>query len=143
LANGMPAVKEASLPGTFTITATTGDAAQDVLSLSATPPADGFVILTGAGLTEVVGTTVADNYMYVDLTTTSGGSAVTAGPWFWAQNVGHTVSSHLHVQRVFPVTGGTPYTFYMTAQRDPSGSNSMVVGVPRLIALFVPGTALP
>ena len=141
LGNAMPAVKNNASTASCSVFASAVSA--NVLSLAVTPPADGYIILSADGMVEIGQTVAADNWIYFYLTTVSGGTSAhqvfhrtsTTAAMTWNAN-------SLHITNVFPVTGGATTTFYLTAMRDPSGSNTIYTCYPGLTAIFVP-TLLP
>ena len=146
LANSMPAAKTVTGGFTSVTTVTTVDA----LSLTVTPPSDGFVIVTGSGNLGInIATAGGQERINVYLTTTSGGTSGTHQ--FLISNPGVTggqLWAPFSIQDIFPVTGGTPSTFYLTAAKAAvTATYSTFVGSEandtRLTAVFVPGTALP
>ena len=144
LGNAMPAAK--TITGPFTWVTTTSPV--DALSLTVTPPGNGFVIVSGSGTLGLNVTTAGYSRIDVYLTTTSGGTSATARQFLLTNNTTYFNWAPFNVQDIFPVTGGTPITFYLTAAKDAVTSNyAAYVGSSsndtKLTAIFVPGTALP
>jgi hypothetical protein len=138
IANAMPAVKTVTTTRTTEITV----ALVDIVSLTVTPPDDGFIILTGSSYVGVNQTVAANNYAFVYLTTISRGTSGTL-TFFRLDTQGGSADASwapLSLTGVFPVTGGVATTFFMTAERDNFGANSVFVGFDHasLTAIFVP-----
>ena len=146
LGNAMPAVKAVESTNYTTVTSTSG---QNILSLTVTPPVNGYIILTGSGDVGIAQSVATNNYAYISLTTTSGAFSA-ANSTSMVLGTSSPIGLQwvpLSITAVFPVTGGVATTFYLTAMRDATGSNTIYVGNyttdTQLTALFVPGTALP
>ena len=137
LGNAMPAVK-ANSTAAVCITVTT--VSSDIQTLDVTPPVNGYIILSGTGYGAVRQTAVAYNYAWISLSTTVGGTSVISA--FGIDTTGATRLSNaldsLYITNVFPVTGGTPYTFRITAYRDSTALNTVQICQAHLTAIFVP-----
>lgn len=139
LANAMPAVKTVNTPHAAAVTSTTGE---NIASITVTAPVDGQIVLDASGDIGINQTVVANNYVYTYLATTTGGTSTTKS-FFVLDTTGGAPNrswGNLHLTGVFPVTAGTPTTFYLTANRDSSGLNAIFVGygMARLTATFIP-----
>lgn len=145
LGNAMPAVKsiatfyDTALPNSGTVV--------NIATLSVTPPVAGYIILTGSTHVGVDKATADRNEANVYLTTIS---ATTSSNFTTLINCCDTSGYKwvpLSITAVYPVTGGVLQNFYLTAKRDTTTNNVYVghslFGGVRLIAQFVPGTALP
>ncbi len=136
LGNAMPAVKTNNTAGCTDVTTTSSD----ILTLDVTPPVNGYIILSGTGYGAVRQTVVAYDYAWYSLSTSSGGTSVLNA--FGIDTTGATrllnALDSLYITNVFPVTGGTPYTFRITAIRGGSASNTVQICNAYLTAIFVP-----
>lgn len=140
LANAMPAVKSVNTPHLAAVASTTGE---NIASITVTAPVDGQIVLDASGDIGINQTVAANNFVYTYLTTTSGGTSTTTKSFFALDTTGGAANrswGNLHLTGVFPVTAGTPTTFYLTAGRDSSGVNIIFsgYGMARLTATFIP-----
>lgn len=139
LGNAMPAVKTVSGTNSSVFTSTT---AKNIVSLTVTPPANGYIILNASSTVGINQTTPASNYVSIYLTKTSNGTS-SQKTFFCLDTSGGSADrswAPLSMTKVYSVTGGVATTFYMTAQRDSSGNNSIYVGYydATLTATYVP-----
>jgi len=142
--NLLGAVKQSTGITSTQITSTSSATTQDMNTLTVTPPADGYVWVSASGRLGINQTIAASNHGYVYLTTTSQGS--NPGNYvFFRLDGGSAISTWrpLHVSSdIISVTQGAPVTFYLTAYRDSSGSNSVFLGGGNMTAIFFPA-AMP
>jgi len=141
IANAMSAVKSTGNAASHQITGTVSD----VLSLTVTPPADGYMIVMANGSVEIDGLTAGAVQAKLFLTTTSGGTSAPEQAW-----VGNATAGSLSydlipysIVKVFPVTASVSETFYLTGYENAGATNANTYIFPfSLTALFVQG-ALP
>jgi hypothetical protein len=114
---------------------------EDLTTLTVTPPADGYILVMASGRVGVNQTVAADNLTYLSISIVSQQhdsqymSSLIVDTGGGAAN---RVWAPLNITRVEAATQGTPVTFYLTAYRDGSGSNTLYAGPARLTALFIP-----
>jgi len=143
LANAMPAVKSITSATAKVITSTTGE---EVLSISVTPPTDGYVLVIGSGTSGISQSSAGYNAIDVSLATTS--ETIDS-----ANIVSDTLNTTTSYQQdwnpfsifsVFPVSGGVTSIFYLNA-RIHAGSTTATFYIgnwaeeTKLTALFFPG----
>jgi hypothetical protein len=137
LANAMPAVKAVTNASTaLSIT----PSYNDILTITVTPPADGYVFLTANGTMEVSGYPgVNGHFVIVGITETSA-TAPPAGNdsgLYLDPSVSGSYKFPYGANAVFPVTGGVAKIFYLTGTYGISGSTNALNN--KLTAVFIPG----
>ena len=115
-----------------------------ILTITVTPPADGYILVTASGEFWVLATGATTSYY---------GSASISNSSTWDVNVqagvsvdktanGNTFKVPLYLNRMEAVTKNIPVTFHLLGIRDGSTDGQFYLSRPKLTALFVPN-ALP
>ncbi|MCF6211640.1 MAG: hypothetical protein L3J88_08620 [Gammaproteobacteria bacterium] len=136
------AIKQGVNTSSVVITATSGASAQNMTSLTVTPPADGYVFVVASGRFGINQTVVVNNYAYASVSTISGQHSSSNDTAMVIDSSAGTVALRswvpLYINRIELVTASTPITFYAVAYRDSSGNNSIYMDSLRLTAIFIP-----
>lgn len=109
----------------------------NLTSVTVTPPADGYVELRGHAYAAITGTTIGNVACSID----TASATVPPGQYDIFGSADETVASSitrygsLAPERIFPVTGGKIYTFYLNASRGFSGG-TVTVFYPKLVATY-------
>lgn len=128
-------IAQARLLGTSNVTNVAG--MSDVVTVSITTPADGYIVVTASGQTGCYGTTGA-NYMITQIDETAGGGENSFySVWAGANGFVNNLSEYrpYYNQRVFQKSAGS-WTFRLEAMK--SGSGTAYFWNPTLTAMFVP-----
>lgn len=138
----LSSIKQGSSSADLTVTSTSSATPTSISSLTVTPSQNGYVFVTASGRIGVNQTSIANNYGYVSISTSTTAydgnyESFLALDTSTAGNVAERSWAPLHINRVQAVTANTPVTFAITAYRDNSGVNS-VFCKGRLTAIFVP-----
>jgi hypothetical protein len=140
LGNAMPAISQTAASGSVPIPDAT---VVNVRTITFTAPANGFVVVTGQGNVEIDQTVVGSVGVQLYLTTVSGGTSASDKVWAGFSNAGGTTQffwlAPFSLTRIYPVTGGTSYTYFLTADEPftDASANGFVQNAT-LTAMFVP-----
>ncbi len=135
LNNALPAAKSAT---PVTLVSLTGTLA-NILSLTVTPPANGYIVVTAEGNAEVDGTTVASQDEIFLTNVSAGSDDINYRAYIGVSDAPTYTLFPFSITRVFTASAGVPQTFYMTGYESVgSTTHNSYVRNPRMMAIFIP-----
>ena len=108
------------------------------ISMTVTPPRDGYIVVRGSGNFTISQSTAANNYIVAWLDVSNSGSPDRTMRLNTSSSP-HGITQSIDVSGIFPVTGGVATTISLNAIRDATAANTASYGQKSsLEVLFVP-----